>query len=148
MGCPGYDFTVPVHAALRICFTPQTLLFLHSIFMSSSSPFFCATLRPRPPPGSGRNLVLHFVVNTPKLGQASSTNLHLPISKRCISASFESCGLRFHRKINPGLEFRFLVVSNQYVYFRSRIAFGAPMLLRAGPSIPPLLLTRFQQGGE
>ena len=59
---------------------------------------------------------------------------HVPISKRCISASFESCGLRFHRKINPGWEFRFLVVSNQYVYFRSRIAFGAPMLLRAGPS--------------
>ena len=59
---------------------------------------------------------------------------HVQISKRCISASFESCGLRFHRKINPGWEFRFLVVSNQYVYFRSRIAFGAPMLLRAGPS--------------
>ena len=60
-GMSGGDFTVPVHAALRICFTPQTLLFLHSIFMSSSSPFFCATLRPRAPPGSGRNLVLHFV---------------------------------------------------------------------------------------
>ena len=70
-GMSALDFTVPVHAALRICFTPQTLLFLHSIFMSSSSPFFCATLRPRAPPGSGRNLVLHFVTrsrNWSKLG--------------------------------------------------------------------------------